>query len=314
MAFSSCLSCDPWTLPQNLNYPSLLFTPTKLANFVTFASTKHYEQLTTLPSEKELIDILRREKDEHSVVNAFKWALKQPSFTPSLSIYEEMLKKLGQVGSIDSIRGVLDDMKKSSCKVAEDTFFILIESFAKFNLYDEAICVLFIMEEEFGVKPGTHTFNFLLNVLVDGNKLKLVEDVHSLMSSKRVKKDVSTFNILIKALCKAHQMRPAILMMEDMPTHGLTPDEKTYTTLMHGFIEEGNLDGALRIKEQMGLAQCEFTNISVNTLIHGFCKMGRISEALNFIQEMSKEGFYPDRFTFNTLVNGLCKAGHVDHR
>nr|GFA31854.1 putative 12-oxophytodienoate reductase 11 [Tanacetum cinerariifolium] len=91
------------------------------------------------------------------------------------------------------------------------------------ELYDEAICVLFIMEEEFGVKPGIYNYNFLLNVLVDGNKLKLVEDVHS-------------FNILIKALCKDQQMRSTILMMEKMPSHGLTP------TLMHDFIEEGNIE------------------------------------------------------------------------
>ncbi|KAJ0687140.1 putative tetratricopeptide-like helical domain superfamily [Helianthus annuus] len=313
MAFSSCLSCDPLTFPQNLKHPSLFSPHKKLSNVVSFASTKNHEQLTVSPSEQEVIDILRTENDETAVLDAFNWALKQPSFEPSLSVFEEMLRKLGEVGSVDSIRGVLDDMKRSSCKVAEDTFFILIESFAKFGLYDEAVCVLFIMEEEFGVKPGTYSYNFLLNVLVDANKLKLVEDVHSLMSSKGVKQDVSTFNILIKALCKAHQMRPAVLMMEDMVTHGLVPDEKTYTTLMHGYIEEGNLNGALRIKEQMVSAQCQQTNITVNTLIHGYCKVGQVSEALNYVQKMSKDGFYPDRFTFNTLVNGLCKSSHVKH-
>ncbi|PWA63232.1 tetratricopeptide-like helical domain-containing protein [Artemisia annua] len=146
MAFSSCLSCDPFSISVN-KHLSLSNARTKGSSFVSFAATKSYEKVA---SEKDVIEILRRESDEHSVLDVFKWALKQPSFEPSLGVYEEMLRKLGEYGSVDSIRGVLDEMKRSSCKVVEETFFILIESFAKVELYDEAICVLFIMEEEFG--------------------------------------------------------------------------------------------------------------------------------------------------------------------
>ncbi|MCD7458321.1 hypothetical protein HAX54_037917 [Datura stramonium] len=132
-----------------------------------------------------------------------------------------LLQKLGNVGSFDSMRGVLDDMKKLQVELVEGTFFIFIESYAKFELYDEAIRVLDMMWKVFGMKPGTFSYNLLLNVLVDGNKLKLVENVHSRMLDEGVKADVSTFNILIKALCKTHQIRPAILMMEEMPMYGL---------------------------------------------------------------------------------------------
>ncbi|KAK3031697.1 hypothetical protein RJ639_035283 [Escallonia herrerae] len=172
------------------------------------------------------------------------------------------------------MRHILNDMKRSGCEIVEVSFFIFIESYATNGLYDEAIGVLGMMEEEFGLKPRTHAYNCLLNVLVEGNKLKLVEAVHSLMSSRGVKRDVSTFNILIKALCKAHQIRPAILMMEEMTTYGLVPDEKMYTTIMQGYIEEGNLGGALRVRDQMIAAQCPSSNISVNVVIHRLCKEG----------------------------------------
>jgi pentatricopeptide repeat protein len=105
--------------------------------------------------------------------------------------------------------------------------------------------LLKILENELGIILDTHFYNIALNALVEDNKLKLVEMLHSKMVNEGVVLDVSTFNVLIKALCKAHQLRPAILMLEEMANHELKPDEKTFTTLMQGFIEEGDLNGAL---------------------------------------------------------------------
>ncbi|KAI3474074.1 hypothetical protein Pfo_028862 [Paulownia fortunei] len=313
MAFSSCLKCHPWTPSHNLNHPFLCHRNSKPAKVTSFPFSRIYaEQPPTLSfavssglssillspdfTPKQLLDTLRREEDENSALRLFQWASKQPNFATTLPIYEEIIRKLGNVGSFDSVRQVLDDMKHSEVEIVEGTFFILIDSYAKFELYDEAVDVLHVMEIEFGVRPGTHTYNFLLNVLVDGNKLILVESVHSKMLDDGVKPDVSTFNILIKALCKAHQIRPAILLMEEMPNYGFS-----------------NLGGALRVREQMVAAQCPWSNVTINVLINGFCKEGRVEEALIFVQEMANEGFCPDHFTFNTLISGLCKVGHVNH-
>nr|GLL25806.1 pentatricopeptide repeat-containing protein At3g53700, chloroplastic-like [Ipomoea trifida] len=324
MGVSSCyVNAFPFTISLNSQklisftlsqrrelFASISATNSPSAATISLLKSKHLPPDFT---QKQLLDTLRQEKDEASALNLFKWALEQPEIEPSRQICEEILRKLGKAGSFDAMRRVLDDMKNSRVEIGEGAFFILIESYAKFELYGEAIGVLDVMEQEFDVKPGTFSYNLLLNILVDGNKLKLVEDVHSRMLSEGLKPDVSTFNILIKALCKAHQIRAAILMIEDMPRHGLSPDEKTFNTLMHCYIEGGDLEGALRIRDQMVAANCPPTSITVNTLIHGFCKQGKIEEIFSFVQEMSSQGFSPDSFTFNTLVNGLCKAGHISH-
>ncbi|CAN4116130.1 unnamed protein product [Withania somnifera] len=169
----------------------------------------------------------------------------------------------------------LDDMEKLQVELVESAFFIFIESYAKFELYSEAIGVLNMMWND-----------LLLNVLVDRNKLKLVENVHSRMLDEGVKAD-------------------------EMPMYGLVPDERIFTTIMQGYIVEGNLDGALRIRDLMVSAKCPASSITLNLLFHGYCKEGRIDEALNFVQDMCSRGFSPDQFTFNTLINGLCKAGHA---
>ncbi|KAI8560472.1 hypothetical protein RHMOL_Rhmol04G0258500 [Rhododendron molle] len=210
--------------------------------------------------------------DETSTLNLFYWASIHPNFKPTLPIYEEIIRKLGHVGSFDSMEQILDDMRVSNCWPTEGTFKIFIENYAKRDLYDEAIGVLDTMEQVFQVKPGRFSYNFLLNVLVDGKKFKLVESVCSMMLTRGVKPDVSTFNIVIKAPCKSHQTR---------------------------------------FKEEMIAAQCPLSKVTVDVLIRGYCKEGRIEEALNFAEEMWVEGFRPDQFTFNCLVLGFWKSGHV---
>ncbi|KAE9455624.1 hypothetical protein C3L33_12474, partial [Rhododendron williamsianum] len=313
MALYSCLlHSHTFTLPHTLDLPPL--SPS-YKSLKPIYSTPHRELLTSISAStspslstlspspphklppdftpKQLLDAIRQQNDETSALNLFYWASIHPNFKPTLPIYEEIIRKLGHVGSFDSMEQILEDMRVSNCWPTEGTFKIFIENYAKRDLYDEAIGVLDTMEQVFQVKPGRFSYNFLLNVLVDGKKFELVESVCSMMFTRGVKPDVSTFNIVIKALCKSHQTRSAISMIEDMSNYGLAPDDITYTTIMKGYIEEGNLETALRFKEEMIAAQCPLSKLTVDVLIRGYCKEGRIEEALNFAEELWVEGFLP---------------------
>ena len=72
-----------------------------------------------------------------------------------MSIYEEILRKLGNVGSFDLMNGVLDDMKRLKVELVQGTLYIFIEIYAKLELYNETIKVLDMMWNEFWVNPGT---------------------------------------------------------------------------------------------------------------------------------------------------------------
>nr|CAD1841032.1 unnamed protein product [Ananas comosus var. bracteatus] len=199
-------------------------------------------------------------------------------------------------------------MKRSGFEIKVGTFLTLVGSYSKFQLFDEAVDVVLNFMDEFELAAETDVYNYLLNVLVEGNKIKLVESVYSEMGSRGIKPDVSTFNILIKALCKTHQLRTAELMFEEMSSYGLAPDEITFTTLMQGFIEEGNMEGALRVKERMLEVNCSPTNVTVNVLIHG---QGNIKKAADIVQTMTSNWCELDIVTYGTLMSGLCKANRT---
>ncbi|KAJ0989122.1 hypothetical protein J5N97_007478 [Dioscorea zingiberensis] len=197
------------------------------ANAVAFASLRdHHQELATpiaadstfihqLPPDftpKDLLSILRRQKDPSSVLHLFNWTSKQENSIPSLSLYEEILQILGKAGSFDDMKLVLKEIQLSGYKINQGTFLIFIEIYSKFQLFDLAVDVVLELMQEFGVEPDCYSYNSLLNILVDENKLSLVESLYSSMTGRGVQPDVSTFNILIKALCKTHQIKPAISM------------------------------------------------------------------------------------------------------
>ncbi|CBI32605.3 unnamed protein product, partial [Vitis vinifera] len=166
------------------------------------------------------------------------------------------------------MRRVLQEMKHTGCEIRRGTFLILIESYAKFELFDEAVAVVDIMEEEFGLKLDAFTYNFLLNVLVDGNKLKLVEIVNSRMVSRGIKPDVTTFNILIKALWR----------IEEMTDKGFLPDFSSFLMLAEGLCALSMEDTLIKLVNRV-MKQANFSDSEVS-MIMGFLKIRKFQDAL----------------------------------
>ncbi|KAF7145278.1 hypothetical protein RHSIM_Rhsim04G0155600 [Rhododendron simsii] len=180
-------------------------------------------------------------------------------------------------------------MRDSNCRPRKGTFLIFIESYAKHDFFADATGVLDMMEKAFGLKPGSSTYNFLLNFLVDGKKFKLVESVHSMMFTRGVEPGLLTFNILLKSLCQSHQI-------SSMPA------------LIHGYCKEGRIEEALNFAEEMLVEGFRPNQFTFDCLVRGLCKSGHVKHALELLDLMLQEGFDPDIFTYNTLIFELCKS------
>lgn len=200
MAFST-LFVHPCVLPRK---PSCVSHPLvhKPSAFVPFASLRGLAALSTaydldpvhqVPPNftlKDLLDILRRQKDAESSVRLLNWASKQSHFTPTSPVYEEILQQLGKEGSFEKMIALLKVMQTSDCKISQGTFQIFIDSYSRFQLFDEAADVVVNLMDEFGVEVDTFICNFLLNILVEGSKIKLIEAVYSMMLDRGIQPDV----------------------------------------------------------------------------------------------------------------------------
>ncbi|KAF0907275.1 hypothetical protein E2562_015777 [Oryza meyeriana var. granulata] len=264
--------------------------------------------------QEQLLTALREQPDPDAALRMLNAALARDDFAPGPEVYEEIIRKLGAAGAVDLMKVLVTEMRRVGHQVKLGVVHSFLDSYGRRQLFDDAVdLVLNHLDPLFGIQADTVVYNHLLNVLVEGSKMKLLESVYSEMVARGIKPDVVTFNTLMKALCRAHQVRTAVLVLEEMSSNGVAPDETTFTTLMQGFVEEGNIKAALRVKARMLEMGCSPTRVTVNVLINGYCKLGRVEDALGYVQQEIADGFEPDQITYNTFVNGLCQNGHVGH-
>ncbi|XP_039783613.1 pentatricopeptide repeat-containing protein At3g53700, chloroplastic-like [Panicum virgatum] len=262
-----------------------------------YAASDHQERLLTA---------LHEQADPEAALRMLNSAFAREDFAPSRAVYEEVIRKLGSAGAFGLMEGLVREMRREGHEVKVGVVHSFVEGYARLRRFDDAVDLVLKLDR-FGVEADTVVYNHLVNVLVEGSKMKLLKSVYNEMAGRGIQPDVVTFNTLIKGLCRAHQVRTAVLMVEEMPSHGVAPDETTFTTLMQGFVEEGSIEAALRVKAKMLETGCSPTRVTVNVLINGYCKLGRVEDALGYIQQEIADGFEPDQVTYNTFVHGLCQ-------
>ncbi|BAT12541.1 Os11g0133200 [Oryza sativa Japonica Group] len=234
--------------------------------------------------QEQLLTALREQPDPDTVLRMLNAVLAWNDFAPGPEVYEEIIRKLGAAGALDLMKVLVAEMRREGHQVKLGVVHSFLDCYARQQLFDDAVdLVLNQLDPLFGIQADTVVYNHLLNVLVEGSEMKLLELVYSEMGARGIKPDVVTFNTLMKALCRAHQVRTAVLMLEEMSSRGVAPDETTFTTLMQGFVEEGSIEAALRVKARMLEMGCSLTKVMVNVLINGYCKLGRVKDALGYM-------------------------------
>lgn len=234
--------------------------------------------------QEQLLTALREQPDPDAALRMLNAALARDDFAPGPEVYEEIIRKLGAAGALDLMKVLVAEMRREGHQVKLGVVHSFLDSYEGQQLFDDAVdLILNQLQPLFGIQADTVVYNHLLNVLVEGSKMKLLESVYSEMGARGIKPDVVTFNTLMKALCRAHQVRTAVLMLEEMSSRGVAPDETTFTTLMQGFVEEGSIEAALRVKARMLEMGCSLTKVMVNVLINGYCKLGRVKDALGYM-------------------------------
>uniref|UniRef100_A0A0D3HHT8 Pentacotripeptide-repeat region of PRORP domain-containing protein n=1 Tax=Oryza barthii TaxID=65489 RepID=A0A0D3HHT8_9ORYZ len=229
--------------------------------------------------QEQLLTALREQPDPDTVLRMLNAVLAWNDFAPGPEVYEEIIRKLGAAGALDLMKVLVAEMRREGHQVKLGVVHSFLDCYARQQLFDDAVDL--VLNQLDPLHGGV--YNHLLNVLVEGSEMKLLEWVYSEMGARGIKPDVVTFNTLMKALCRAHQVRTAVLMLEEMSSRGVAPDETTFTTLMQGFVEEGSIEAALRVKARMLEMGCSLTKVMVNVLINGYCKLGRVKDALGYM-------------------------------
>ncbi|OMO97150.1 hypothetical protein COLO4_14849 [Corchorus olitorius] len=315
MSSSTCFKCYPWS-----QAPSLPFFQKPTSNFsiISFSSTQQNQTQFPLShnfTPTQLLDTLRRQNDESSALRLFDWASKQPNFTPNLLIYEELLTKLGKLGSFDSMKHVLQQMKLSGCEIRRgnlDGALRMREQMVEADCPVTNVTVNVLEMKNKGCQPDEFTYNMLIDNLCLRGKLEEALALLKDMESSGCARNVITYNTLIDGFCKNKRIQEAEEIFDEMEIQGVSRNLVTYNTLIDGLCKSRRVEDAAQLMDQMIMEGLKPNKFTYNSMLTYFCRAGDIKKAADIVQTMTSNGCEPDIVTYGTLIGGLCKAGRVD--
>ncbi|XP_012838194.1 PREDICTED: pentatricopeptide repeat-containing protein At1g07740, mitochondrial [Erythranthe guttata] len=258
--------------------------------------------------------------------------------------YASLTYKLARARKFDDVEAVLDFLRTHDIRCGEPLFIGLLRHYGKTGAADRALEVFSEMGKSFNCVRTLQSFNTILNVLADNDRVsdavKLFGDAPKLrfrlnsvsfnimikmwlekgdwenakkvfdeMLEREVEPTVVTYNSQIGFLCKRGDVDSAKRLFEDMRTKGRRGNEVTYALLMEGLCASGRFDEAKKVMFDMEYHGCKVHLKNYGVLLTDLAKRGLIDEAKSLLVEMKKRRIKPDVVMYNILIGYFCKQG-----
>ncbi|KAF7830234.1 pentatricopeptide repeat-containing protein [Senna tora] len=211
----------------------------------------------------------------------FLWAQKRPGFTPTVTLFNSMIKVLAKSREFDSAWILLldrADRHEDDTFVSRDTFAIMIRRYAAAGM----------------PQPAIRTFEY-------ANNLKSFMDSDS---------ETTLFEILLDSLCKEGSVRAAseyFLQRKKMDSCWV-PSTRVYNIMLNGWFRARKLKHAERVWAEMKKENVKPSVVTYGTLVEGYCRMNRIEKALEMVGDMTKNGIEPNAIVYNPIIDALAEA------
>ncbi|WOL03258.1 pentatricopeptide repeat-containing protein [Canna indica] len=257
---------------------------------------------------KEILKIFRNVRNPELIISAFKKAASRMDYKPSEALYSLLIDKLAYSRKFSYIEYLLERAKDENCKLSDEFFYRLIKMYGNVANYPDKAINMLIGMPEFNCWPNIKTFNYVLNMLVNGRHFEVIHEVYLSAPRLGVILDTCCFNILIKGVCQCGKVDAAFSLLDEIPKQGCRPNATTYSTIMYYLCKHGRVSEASDLCERMQKNGCSPDTITFNILISGLCKQGKVTEGMEMLRTMKLKGCYPNSGTYQVLLYGLLSA------
>ncbi|KAI3457429.1 hypothetical protein Pfo_014092 [Paulownia fortunei] len=265
-------------------------------------------------SEDLILNVFKRHRSDWKPAYAFFcWVCKSKKsigFSPSTSIYNEILDTLGRMKRFEELLQVLDEMSRRKNLINERTYGIVVSRHAAAHKVDEAI-EFFNKMEDLGLQRDLVAFQTLLLSLC---RYKHVEAAELLFRNKKseFRDDIKTWNIILNGWCVLRSLPDAKRFWKDIVTSECKPDKFTYGIFINSLSKSGKISTSMKLLKAMWEKGCKPDVTICNTVIDGLCFKKRIPEALQIFSEMNERDCPPNAATYNSLIKHLCKIQRME--
>lgn len=240
----------------------------------------------------------------------FNWAKHQPSYDPTTTEFELMLKILGLACDWDAMWRIMDEMRRRRLKLSPETFSTIIESYGKARHVNRAVEVFNRMKKDFNCEQTTAVYNALLRALCEARNFEGGYALIRRMIRKGSNPDRETYTILVNAWCREGKVAEAQEFLDEMSRLGHNPTVRGREILINGLLATGNLERARELLRQMTVEGFVPNLETFNSLLEA--SAGEMDVCSELFRVSAKLGFVPDSNTYRIMIRGSCRGGRVD--
>ncbi|GJU56854.1 pentatricopeptide repeat-containing protein, partial [Tanacetum coccineum] len=256
-------------------------------------------------SEKLVVDVLKSVKSSELGVKFFIWVGRQVGYNHTLGVYDTLLDvmRCDKDRIVDSLlREIRDDDDK---EVLGKLLNVLVRKCCRNGSWNAALEELNRLKE-FGYKGSRVTYNALVRVFLEADKLDSASLVYREMVDVGHKMDVHTLGSFAYSLCKVGKWREALELVEN---EKFVKDTKLYTRMIGGLCDGSYFEEAMEFLTRMRCDGCCPNVFTYRTLLCGCLNKGKLGRCKMILSMMLAEGCYPSDKIFISLVHGYCKSG-----
>lgn len=326
---SQAPASDPQTAPQSLNPPDVAENvvnqrtsrgkhrnPEKVEDVICRMmanrawTTRLQNSIRNLVPEFDhslVWNVLHGTKNSEHALQFFRWVERAGLFKHDRETHLKIIEILGRASKLNHARCILLDMPKKGVNWDEDLFVVLIDSYGKAGIVQEAVKI-FNKMKELGMERSVKSYDALFKVILRRGRYMMAKRYFNAMLSEGIEPTRHTYNVMLWGFFLSLRLETAKRFYEDMKSRGISPDVVTYNTMINGYNRFKLIDEAEKLFTEMKGRNLAPTVISYTTMLKGYVSVGRVDDALKTFEEMNTFGIKPNAVTYSTLLPGLCDA------
>ncbi|KAM1493632.1 pentatricopeptide repeat-containing protein At2g13420, mitochondrial-like [Malus sylvestris] len=177
--------------------------------------------------------------------------MRERGIFPTVETYTSVVKCLCSCGRLEDAEELLGEMVRSGVSPCAATYNCFFKEYRGRKNGEGALKLYRKMKEDGFCVPSMHTYNILVGMLLELNRMEIVKEIWNDMKESGVGPDLDSYTMLIHGLCAKQKWREACQFFVEMIEKGLLPQKITFETLYKGLIQSDMLRTWRRLKKKL---------------------------------------------------------------
>ncbi|KAK8526273.1 hypothetical protein V6N13_017324 [Hibiscus sabdariffa] len=197
-----------------------------------------------------LINGLGSEKRLSEALEFFE-RFKSCGFTPEAPTYNSLVGAYCYSMRIDDAFRVMNEMRKNLAGPNSRTYDIILHHLIRAGRTKEAYSVFQKMSSEPGCEPTVSTYEIIVRMFCNEDKVDIAMQVWDQMKAKGVLPGMHMFSDLITGLCHEKKLDDACKYFHEMLDAGIRRPAKMFSYLKQALLDEGKKDTAINLARKI---------------------------------------------------------------